>query len=302
MNINMAFYLILIASAKMFAHPNGNIIITQNGCVLWPYVSPVGDIGHHASLLLWDQRSKPRLFLKSEYEASDYFLYNEGKSIYIVERRYLGEKDIFESRILKTSINFETPKVIWPWFKDKWHIGVGGFKMLSDNKLIFVKYPDIYSLKKGQNPIVYFDFPSTLNKMRPVANERLLLLGDSKAWLTDKDGEIVKQWDDLIEELQGDIPLNRNTIYDMDYAKGNLLLAYWGKRAFELIDPNGGRKVLKQCTSHWIPHWVAFFGGKQLLFSSFLDFENGFTDDKKKTTIYPNLIMMHDLKESVVWE
>ncbi|NVK52835.1 MAG: hypothetical protein HWD85_07855 [Flavobacteriaceae bacterium] len=300
---NISVFFCIVASTSLInAHPNGNIIVTKNGCVLWPYVSPVGDIAHHASVMLWDQESKPRLFLKSEYEASDFFLYTKDNDVYIIERKFVNSKNRFESRILKTSTNFEKPKVIWPWFDDQWYIGVGGFKMLSDSELIFTKYPNIYSLKKDKNPTIYFNFSSAINKMRPVANNKLLLLGENTAWLTDERGEIIKQWNNLIEELQGDIPLNSNSIRDIDYTNGNLLIAYWGKRSFELIDTNNNRKTLIQQQKHWVPHWVAYLDDVPLLFSSFLDFENGFTEDLKKTTIIPKFVMYRKRKSINVWE
>ena len=302
MKIRFTLIFILLVGANLFAHPNGNIIVTQNGCVLWPYVSPVGDIAHHASVMLWDQESKPQLFLKSEHEASDFFLYTQDEFIYIIESRYVSSKDIFESRILKTSIAFEEPTVLWPWFEDQWHIGVGGFKMLSDNTLVFVKYPNIYLLKKDENPTIFFDFSMDINKMRPVANERLLLLGEGSAWLTDANGKVIKQWDNLVEDIQVDIPLNSNSIRDIDYVNGNLLLAYWGKRSFEIIDANNKRKTLFQQEKPWVPHWVAFLESQPLLFSSYLDFENGFTEDLKKTSIIPKFEMYHKGKFISVWE
>jgi len=302
MKVKLTILLLLFVNVKLLAHPNGNIVVTQNGCVLWPYVSPVGDIDHHASVMLWNQESEPRLFLRSEYEASDFFLFTQANDVFIIERKYVSSKDSFESRILKTSTNFENPKVIWPWFEDKWHVGVGGYKMLSDDKLIFVKYPNIYLLKKDKNPTIYFDFPIFINKMRPVANERLLLLGENTVWLTKTNGKVLNQWSDLIEEIQGDIPLNRNTIHDVDYAYENLLLAYWGKRSFEIIDSNNKRKILLSQEKPWVPHWVAFLNNEPLLFSSFLDFENGFKEDMKQTTIIPKFLIYNKEEIISIWE
>ncbi|WP_299111544.1 hypothetical protein [uncultured Winogradskyella sp.] len=294
------FTMIIVHFAN--AHPNGNIIVTQNGCVLWSYVSPVGDIDHHASIMLWDQNSSPRLFLKSEYESSDFFLYTKDNDVFIIETRYINSKDIFEYRVLKTSTAFEKPRVLWPWFKDNWDIGVGGFKILSDDQLVFVRHPNIYILNKGKTPIIYFDFPSAINKMRPVAKDKLLLLGESEAWLVSTDGNVLKQWNNLIEEVHDDIPLNRNAIHDIDYSNGNLLIAYWGKRSFEIIDSNNNRKIVLKKEKPWVPHWVAYLDETPLLFSSFLDFKNGFTADMKKSTITPNFLMYSKNKTINIWE
>jgi len=302
MKLKVIVLFISLLSVKLFAHPNGNIIVTQNGCVLWPYVSPVGDIDHHASIMLWDQASEPKLFLKSDFESSDFFLYTQDNEIYIIERKYVSSKDIFESRILKTSTNFEIPVVIWTWFEDKWDVGVAGFKMLTDSQLIFVKYPNIYRFQKDKNPTIYFDFETTINKMRPVANDRLLILGENIAWLTEANGKVIKQWNNLIQELQGDMPLNSNSIRDIDYANGSLLLAYWGKRSFEIIDHKNVRKTLLNQEKPWVPHWVAYLEDKPLLFSSYLDFENGFTEDLKKTTIVPYFILYSNQKQKMIWQ
>ena len=292
----------LMSYNNINAHPNGNIIVTENDCVLWPYVSPIGDIGHHACVMLWDQDSEPRLFLKSEHEASDYFLFTKGKNVYIIEGRYINGKDVFESRVLKTSLNFEPPKVIWDWFQDEWHIGVGGFKMLSDYELMFVKYPQIYTLKKGGKATVHFNFPLELKKMKPVDHDKLLLLGDHNIWLTDSSGQILKQWENLIETLSKDIPLNSNSIYDATYFDGKLLYAYWGKRTFEVIDRQNIRTTILETEQPWVPHWVAYFKDQPLLFSSFLDFENTITKDRKKSTIAPRLVLISKNKTIPIWK
>lgn len=295
-------FLLVIPGKLCVGHPNGNVIVTENQCVLWPYVYPVGDIGHHACVMVWDQDTEPRMFLKSEYESSDFFLYTESENIYILENRYLNDSDRFESRLLKTSIKLEAPRVIWDWFEDSKYIGVGGFKMISDTELLFVHYPNMYSKKKGKEPVHLTSFGSGINKMKPTENGYLLLWSDHKAWLSTDEGKVIQEWDNLIEDLEKETPMGRNFIFEMAYCEGELLLAYWGKRSFELIDRNGRRSSLYAPKPEWVPHWVSFMDGRPLLFSSFMDFENSFTADGKRSTIRPNFVMYEDKKIVEIWK
>src|SRR5690606_27302885 len=112
--------------------------------------------------------------------------------IYIIERRYLQASQKFEVRLMKTT-TVGKPKIIWDWFQDEWRIGEGGFFMLSDNQMVFGKYPEIYTLKKGEKPEKYFDFDQSIKRIRAVENKQILLLGDSACYLTRQDGSIVKQ-------------------------------------------------------------------------------------------------------------
>ncbi|MBA4745993.1 MAG: hypothetical protein H2058_12130 [Muricauda sp.] len=287
-------------TVQVTAHPNGNMIVTKNDCVLWSYVSPVGDIDHHASIMLWDGSSEPELWLRSEFEASDFFMHATEESIYIMERRHQYSTDTFMARVWKTSLDLESPRVIWDWFVDTWRIGEGGFQMLSDSKLVFVSYPKIYVLIPGGKPTPYFEFPSKLVKMRPVG-ENILLIGNDMIWLTDHSGSIMKEWKGLLQKVRQNMPLNRNQIFDAAYMDGTLLLAYWGNRSFDLIDNTGKRRLLDQLAPPWVPHWVAFVDGNPLLFASYMDFKNGFTEDRSKTTIRPNLVMLTDLGKVSVW-
>jgi hypothetical protein len=202
-------------------------------------------------------------------------LYNNHNEIYIIERRYLQTTQDFEVRVLKTTIDTK-PKVIWNWFKDEWRIGEGGFFMLSDSKMVFGKYPEIYSIKKGENPIKYFEFDHPIKRIRATENNRILLLSNNDCYLTQQNGIILKHWNKLTDNEVKNAPLNRNQIFDADYKNGKLLLAYWGKRSFELIDETGEQQNIVQQSEPLTPHWVAFLGNEKLLFSSKLIF-NGST-------------------------
>lgn len=274
------------------AHPTGNMI-TVGDNVLWSYINPINDPNHHACIMVWNKNSDPKVYIQSEYPASDFMLYNKQDEIYIIERRHLQSTQEFELRLMKTTIG-KKPKIIWNWFKDDWRIGEGGFFMLSDNQMVFGKYPGIYSLRKDEEPQKYFDFDQPVKRIRAVENNQILLLGDNACYLTKKDGSIVKQWNHLIDEKIKDAPLNRNQIFDADYKNGNLLFAYWGKRTFERINKNGKRQTLLQQSKPFTPHWVAYWNNEKLLFSSKLVFDG--------STPKPHLVLLNDKNQSqVVW-
>lgn len=278
----LIFIISIIISCQAFAHPGGNMIVVGK-YVLWSYVSPIEDTEHHASVMIWSPNSKPTILLKSEFAASDYMFSSNGEHIYIVEQRYLQNTDKHEFRILKTRIG-EEPKEIWSWFEDEWRIGNGGFFMNSDQEIVFGKYPNIYSLRKGQTPNKYFEFNYPINRIRAINNTQILLFNKSNCWLTNHDGNIIKEWTNLIDLKIDDAPLNRNQIFDADFKDGELILAYWGKRTFISLLGNGSKKTIMQVNKPFVPHWVAFYGNEKLLFSSKMLF-NGETP-KPKLILY----------------
>ena len=292
LKFRILFIIAILSCVQIIAHPGGNMI-TAGKHVLWSYVSPIDDKEHHACVMIWSPDSKPEILLKSEFAASDFMFSTSGENIYIIEQRYIQNTDSFEIRILKTQIS-KKPSVVWEWFEDKWRIGDGGFFMNSDQEIIFGRYPKIYRLIKDQQPQEYFEFKSSIKKIRAIGPNQILLLGDNSCWLTDLNGKISKEWTNLIDPEIDDAPLNRNQIFDADYKNGELLLAYWGKRSFDVIEPNERRKTILQLKEPLVPHWVAFYGNKKLLFSSRLQF-NGETPK-------PNLLLYKSDKEiSSIW-
>lgn len=294
MNTKALFFAIaLLASIQGIAHPTGNLITVGNH-ILWSYINPIDDPAHHACVMIWDQKSEPKVLLKSDFSASDYILYNREYDIYILERRYVQASDSFEMRILKMKIG-ESPKEIWPWFTDDWRIGEGGFFMPSDHEIVFCRYPKIYSLEKGKSPAQYFDFDWEINRMRLVKDKQLLLLGENSCWLAQQNGTIIKTWDQLIDTKIKNAPLRRNQVFDIDYQNGELLLAYWGRRSFEVISPKGERKIISQLNDPLTPHWVAYHPKGKLLFSSKLVFDG--------STPKPHLILFQSNEEPLeVWK
>jgi len=273
--------LVLLIPLQISAHPTGNMISTGNS-VLWSYIEPIDDPEHHACVMIWKEGSEPELLLRSEFPASDYMLYHKESTIYLIERKFIQESQIFESRILKMKTEGE-PVIIWDWFEDQWRIGEGGFFMLSESQIVFASYPQVYYLEKGQEPVKYFELPGPVTGLRFVENEQILIRGENTCWLTDQNGKIAMMWDHLLKDSPRNAPLNRNQIFDIDYRDGELLLANWGDRSFETIHRNGARKVILQMEAPYAPHWVAYHGNEKMLFSSKL-----LTDG---TAPEPNLVL-----------
>ncbi|MEQ8532868.1 MAG: hypothetical protein RIB86_13535 [Imperialibacter sp.] len=275
-----------------FAHPTGNMItIGEN--VLWSYINPINDLNHYACVMIWTKGSQPKVFIQSEYVASDFMLYNNQNEIYIIERRFLQASDEFHIRVLKSTIGSQ-PKVIWDWFKDDYRIGEGGFFMLSDNQMVFGKYPEIYSSKKGEQPTKYFEFDLPIKRIRAVEDSQILLLDDEGCYLVQQNGSILEQWNELTDPSVQNSPLNRNQLFDADYSNGELLLSYWGRRSFDLIDATGNRQIILQQTEPLTPHWVAFWNKEKLLFSSQLIFDG--------STPKPHLTLLNEQNDQrVIW-
>ncbi|RUA34639.1 MAG: hypothetical protein DSY77_04505 [Bacteroidetes bacterium] len=283
---------LILLTSYAFAHPTGNMVVIGEN-VLWSYINPINDPNHFACVMIWTEGSEPKVYIQSEYAASDFMLYNNQNELYIIERRFSQASNEFQVRVLKSTIGKE-PRVIWDWFKDNYRIGEGGFFMLSDNQMVFSKYPEIYSLKKGEQPTKYFEFEHPMTRIRAVGHNQILLLGDNACYLVQQSGKILGQWNDLIDQKVENPPMNRNQVFDADYSDGELLLSYWGRRSFDLIDANRKRQIILQQSEPLTPHWVAFRNKEKLLFSSKLVFDG--------STPKPHLVLLnHKNQTQVVW-
>ena len=286
------FLFIFLLPFTLKAHPGGNMI-TVGDHVLWSYISPVDDVEHHACVMVWHPATEPEIILRSAFPASDFMFHHIGEKIYILEQHYVQQHDHFRKRILKMKIG-EKPQELWNWFVDDWRIGDAGFYMKSEKEIIFGSQSDIYCMEKGQGPEKYFDFDSPIKKIKSVPHNQILLTGEDNCWLTDQNGKIIRQWDDIIDERIEDAPLQMNLIFDADYKNGELLLAYWGKRSFDAIYDDGTRQTLLQLKEPVTPHWVAFYKDAKLLFSSKLIFDG--------STPKPNLILFESAtKQTEIW-
>ncbi|MCK7590747.1 hypothetical protein M0G43_09190 [Subsaxibacter sp. CAU 1640] len=287
--LGMAFFFL---ASSAFAHPTGNMV-TIGDAVVWSYINPLNDPNHYACVMIYTRGSQPKVYLQSEYTASDFMLYSKQNELYIIERRFLQATNEFQVRVLKATID-KQPTVIWDWFKDHYRIGEGGFFMRSDHEMVFAKYPDAYNLKKGEQPTTYFQFEHPIKRIRAVEHNQILLLADNACYLVDQNGKILKQWNDLIDQKVKHPPMNHNQVFDADYSNGELLLSYWGKRCFDVIDSNRKRYTILQQSEPLVPHWVAFWNKEKLLFSSRLIFDG--------TTPQPHLTLLNPQNnQTLLW-
>ena len=267
---SIGLFIVLVAPAS--AHPTGNLIIVQN-TLYWSYIDPVDDLAHHACVMICKQGEEPEVLIRSAFAGSDFMLFaNKEDEIYIIERKIHPDSRTFQIRVLKMCPG-EQPKAIWNWMDDPMHIGEGGFMMPNDETIIFVHYPSLYHVKKGAQPQLYIEWVAPLKRMRAIENEEMLLLSDGECWRVNSKGKVVQHWDSVIDPKVGDAPLGRNQIFDMDYLDGQLLLAYWGKRSYELYTQEGTHTCLLQQKSPYTPHWVAIDDEHYYLFSSELIFD-----------------------------
>lgn len=262
--------LLLLAAPRLLPHPTGNMVVVGQH-VLWSYISPVADPDHRACVMSWQPGASPAVLLQSEYPGSDFMLSVRGENVYALERRYLATEDRFEARLMKWAPG-EAAAEIWPWFRDSWRVAEAGFFMLSDTRMVMGRYPGVAVLEKGGEPRPYLEFEAPIRRIRKLDENRLLLLGEGACWLTDGAGTILKTWESLLDEEAPDPPLGRNQVFDADYRNGELLLAYWGRRQYKVIRPDGRHIVIRQLEAPLTPHWVAYSKFGKLLFASSLVF------------------------------
>ncbi|MEQ8924370.1 MAG: hypothetical protein RLO81_01085 [Fulvivirga sp.] len=278
-----------------FGHPAGSLIEFNNK-IVWSYVNPVGDLDHHACIMVWDKKTEPRVYITSKFAGSDYLLYANDDEMYVIERRHNHSTDKAEFRVLKTDLIGE-PQELWPWQENNHRIGDAGFYMQDDNEIIFSKYPSVYRMKKGVSPDRIGVPIENVGRIRKV-NDGLLILSDNDCYLMDEGNHMVlRQWNNIDKEVEN-APLNRNMIYDFDLSERGLIVAYWGGREFLLMTENK-KETIKKMKGNFVPHWVLASENECFLFSSLLDFDQPIIDNK--STIQP-LLLRYNFKEfNTIW-
>lgn len=288
----LIFTLCCICPNKSISHPTGSII-SVTGTVLWSYVSPIGDLQHHGCVMMWNRTDGVKTWLVSEHSSSDWIISpKDNKTVYLIERYYDNSDSKHWIRVLKSKVA-GLPQEIWPWMEDTHRIGEGGFKMLSDDEMIFASYPNIYQINKGHEPKVWKDISIPILALRPLNDGNILIHSENKVQTIDNDGNLLNSWDKLIEDTpKEELPFFGNRIFDADFVDSNLWIAYWGKRRFDLITEVKKRIIIHQLKTPWLPHGVAYSQQGVFLLASSLDPGN---------EINPRLWLWNDEELELIW-
>ena len=251
---------LLFFATRCWSHPTGNMMIVGE-TLLWSYVYPLDDTAHRACLMVWDEEGGARPWLVSEHAASNWMVAPaDSDEVYLIERYYDPAMDAFWMRMLRAEIGVD-PVEVWPWGVDPHRLGEGGFAVLADGRVLFARYPNIYTQERGQEPTIWRVWPQPVSAIHPLADGRLLIRSTEAIWLVSATGEIEQYWGGLLQEITGDAPFAGNRIFDADFGHGGLWVAYWGQRRFERYTDKQAPILVKQLASPWLPHAVA--AGKQ---------------------------------------
>jgi len=253
-----------LLAVKTAAHPQGNMVVFDD-CVFWTFVSEESN-DHHAEIMRWNKKTAPTPFLTSDFGASDFFLQATKNQLFIIESRYLATKEKHAFRVLKYDATEQITE-LWPWQESNWNVGSNGFFMPSEEELVYLKYPRLYKITKGQPPQEFRSFEAPIQRIRKLSSGDLLVLMEKKCLLLNAEYERIKIWEDYLQPAISNAPLQRNTVFDMDYKNGDLLLAYWGGRQFKTISKDGQQSVLHQIEPPYTASLVAFDEEELFLFS-----------------------------------
>lgn len=262
--------IVVLFSPRAFGHPGGNLLVVQDH-VLWSYVDPIDSPSHIACVMIKKGDQQPKLLLRSEHAASDFFLSSTKSTIYIIERYYIQRSDSYRMRVFEMPLG-GAPKVIWNWREDTHRIGEAGFQMSDSKKILFVKYPSVWKTTKNGDFVELEISDKGLVRLRSLENGEKLLLSESTCHLYSFEFKELKSWENLPHKNVKDPPLGRNNIFDADYSNEDLLIAYWGNRSFDLLRESG-RTQLSKLDAPRVPHWVAFYKEGWLLFDSEMRFD-----------------------------
>jgi hypothetical protein len=277
-------------SSFVWTHPTGNMVYTGE-MLLWSYVCPVGNSSHIGCVMTWSEKSGVKPWLVSEHGASDWMMsLNERNEVYLLERHYDVAKQKHRIRLLKGK-PFEKPVVLWDWFDDTYRLGEGGFVMLSDNQILFARYPHLLVMRQDHKTEQWQAWSKEVNRVRLVEGRHLLIQGDDTFWLTSLAGEVQAQWSDLLDHVSGELPFMGNRIFDASYHGSKLWLAYWGQRRFDVIEEDN-REIMLKFEPPFLPHAVATGNHKVFFLASSLDPDNA---------IRPQLWIMEDKQLRLIW-
>lgn len=277
------------------AHPTGTMI-TAGDFLLWSYVCPVDSTEHRACVMVWDDQEGARIWLTSEHAASDWMIApTGGEEVLLVERYFDASIDGHRFRVLE-AVPLEEPRVLSGWMEDDHRFGEAGFTRLPNEEFLFARYPHLYTMRLGGDPVAWGRWPSgdarAVAEVEFVPPDRLLVRSEEQAWLVSLDGEPIEHWTALLEEPTMPLPLMGNRVFDAAYDGSSLVLAYWGQRRFDVIQ-GGERSSIHVVEPPFLPHAVAASDGRVFLLASSLD---------PSSPIRPRLWLWEGEDVALIWD
>lgn len=252
------------------AHPTGSVLAIGETLV-WSYVNPIGDAEHHGCVMIWRDGEAAKVWLTSERTGSDWMMARKSDTaVWLIERFQDPAIDRHRFRVLEAVVG-EKPEVVRDWALDEHRVGEGGFTMLSENEILFARYPDVFVMELGSAPRLWKPNLPSVNGLRALEDGRLLLRLEDGAVVVSADGEAEREWRSLrSESLDAEFPFGGNRIFDVALRDDELWLAYWGMRRFDRWTNGSNGETILQLDAPWLPHAVATSSmGTFLLASSF---------------------------------
>ncbi len=264
-------FLLAMCINPLLAHPTGSIVAVGD-VIAWSYVSPIGDLNHHACVMTWSENEGVDTWLVSENDASDWMISPaDSEHVYLIERYYDHAANGNRYRLLFSKIG-GVPEVRWPWSEDTQRIGEGGFVMLSEDEILFARYPHVYRMKRGESPVIWNEFSHPVSGLRPLEGGQLLVHSEREATLVDSRGQVSQHWENLLEEVpESELPFHGNRVFDLDYSNECLWVAYWGKRRFDRWMDTETFETIHQLEKPFLPHGVVTSQHDVFLLASSLD-------------------------------
>ncbi len=262
----------LFAGWAAKAHPTGNIVHTGDYLV-WSYVCPVGSAEHRACLMTWAETRGVKPWLVSKHSGSDWMISKaDSAALFLVERYFEPDADKHRFRVLLAKPPDCNVTEVIAWMPDEQRFGEGGFVALEDGSFLFARYPTIYRFRpdgrvepwaawKDQDPVL---------RISKASDRHIAILSSDQAWLANYDGEVVKQWSELLNDSLKKLPFMGNRVFDLAHGETGLWLAYWGGRRLDVIS-SGKRKTVVDFATPYLPHAVTVNGEIAYVLASSID-------------------------------
>ena len=280
--------------SSVTSHPLGDFL-SYDSRLYWVYVCPIQSPNHQACIMSIDETGQVKEWKRSQHGASDWILSRSmDNQFYFIERYYNNSEDTHMAKVFKL-VDGKAQSVT-SWYKDEYRVGEAGFIVLEDESIVFTLRGKMKHKTRNGKVSNWSKYSQYVQKFRALTDGTLLLIHKDGISQINLDGKTIRKWDDLIQKQEGDAPLMGNRIFDADFHRGKLYIAYWGNRRFEVISTGGTREVIKQYDTEgpWVPHSISVHLGKAYGLASHLMGQN-------PGDIYPQLIEFDKNENKVIW-